>query len=167
MFFKNSVHQILAILSISLLCTSMVSADYSDNAKALELIDELVKEHDFDRASLVSLFAGAERKESILEAIARPAEKRLEWFEYQKIFITKDRIEKGRTFIREYLTTLEKAEEQFGVPKEVIAAIIGPEFDAINVQNLADNVGSIVQKLNSTYQQQLTDEYEAFSLFMN
>ncbi len=127
MFFKNSVHQILAILSMSLLCTSMVSADYSDNAKALELIDELVKEHDFDRASLVSLFAGAERKESILESIARPAEKRLEWFEYQKIFITKDRIEKGRTFIREYLTTLEKAEEQFGVPKEVIAAIIGVE----------------------------------------
>ena len=50
---------------------------------------------------------------------------------------------------------------------EVITAIIGPEFDAINVQNLADNVGSIVLKLNSTYQQQLTDEYEAFSLFMN
>ena len=50
---------------------------------------------------------------------------------------------------------------------EVIAAIIGPEFDAVNVQNLADNVGSIVQKLNSTYQQQLTDEYEAFSLVMN
>jgi hypothetical protein len=50
---------------------------------------------------------------------------------------------------------------------EVIAAIIGPEFDAINVQNLADNVGSIVLKLNSTYQQQLTDEYEAFSLFVN
>ena len=50
---------------------------------------------------------------------------------------------------------------------EVIAAIIGHDFDSINVQNLADNVGSIVQKLNTTYQQQLTDEYEAFSLFMN
>ena len=50
---------------------------------------------------------------------------------------------------------------------EVIAAIIGREFDSINVQNLADNVGSIVQKLNTTYQQQLTDEYEAFTLFMD
>ena len=50
---------------------------------------------------------------------------------------------------------------------EVIATVIGPEFDAINVQGIADNVGSIVQKLNSTYQQQLTDEYEIFSLFMN
>ena len=50
---------------------------------------------------------------------------------------------------------------------EVIAAIIGPEFDSMNVQALADNVGSVVQKLNSTYQQQQTDEYEIFSLFMN
>ena len=50
---------------------------------------------------------------------------------------------------------------------EVIAAIIGPEFDTMNVQALADNVGSVVQKLNSTYQQQLTDEYEIFSLFVN
>ena len=95
--------------------------------KAIELIDELVQEHDFDRASLISLFAGAERKESILEAIAKPAEKRLEWFEYRRIFITKDRIEKGQAFIQQYLTTLEKAEQQFGVPKEIIAAIIGVE----------------------------------------
>ena len=50
---------------------------------------------------------------------------------------------------------------------EVIATVIGPEFDAINVQGLADNVGSVVQKLNPTYQQQLTEEYEIFSLFMN
>ena len=50
---------------------------------------------------------------------------------------------------------------------EVIATSIGPDFDAINVQGVADNVGSIVQKLNTTYQQQLTDEYEIFSLFMN
>ena len=50
---------------------------------------------------------------------------------------------------------------------EVIAAILGPEFNQNNVQSLADNVGSVVQKLNTTYQQQLTDEYEAFTLFMS
>ena len=49
---------------------------------------------------------------------------------------------------------------------EVVATILGPDFDPMNVQSLADNVGSIVQKLNTTYQQQLTDEYEAFTLFI-
>jgi hypothetical protein len=48
---------------------------------------------------------------------------------------------------------------------EVIADILGPDFSRENVQNLADNVGSVVQKLNTTYQQQLIDEYEAFTLF--
>ena len=48
---------------------------------------------------------------------------------------------------------------------EVIATIMGPDFDPINVQGLGNNIGSIVQKLNTTYQQQLTDEYEAFTLF--
>ena len=33
---------------------------------------------------------------------------------------------------------------------EVIADILGPEFNRENVQNLADNVGSVVQKLNTT-----------------
>ena len=50
---------------------------------------------------------------------------------------------------------------------EVIASIIGPEFDSTNVQELANNVDSIVQKLNSTYRQQLTDEYEAYTFFMS
>jgi|TARA_R110002012_G_scaffold319495_1_gene540368 hypothetical protein len=50
---------------------------------------------------------------------------------------------------------------------EVIADILGPKFDRENVQNLADNVDSIVQKLNTTYQQQLIDETEAFTLFMS
>ena len=49
---------------------------------------------------------------------------------------------------------------------EVVATIIGPDFDPMNVQGLADNVASVVQKLNTTYQQQLTDEFEAFTLFM-
>ena len=69
MFLQNKINHVLAILSISLLCTAAASADYSNNPKALELIDELVKEHDFDRATLVNIFAGAERKEKILEAI--------------------------------------------------------------------------------------------------
>ena len=50
---------------------------------------------------------------------------------------------------------------------EVIASIIGPDFDPINIQSLADNLDSVVQKLNTTYQQQLTDEYEAYTFFMN
>ena len=48
---------------------------------------------------------------------------------------------------------------------EVITEIQGPKFDPINLQGLSNNVVNIVQKLNTTYQQQLKDEMEAFTLF--
>ena len=119
--------QILIFSLLSLVISTPIFADYSKHEKAISLIDELVIEHNFDREFLVSVFKSAEQKESILEAIARPAEKRLEWFEYRKIFITKDRIAKGQEFIRQNLATLERAGKEFGVPKEVIASIIGVE----------------------------------------
>jgi|TARA_R110000824_G_scaffold3464_1_gene16406 hypothetical protein len=50
---------------------------------------------------------------------------------------------------------------------EVVTDIVGPEFDEINVQGLSNNVVNIVQKLNTTYQQQLKDEMEAFTLFVS
>tara|TARA_R110001592_G_scaffold91754_3_gene268255 strand:- start:43816 stop:44811 length:996 start_codon:yes stop_codon:yes gene_type:complete len=127
MFLRKKQSFIFVILVTLFFMANQSSADYSKHEKAIELIDTLVKEHDFDRTVLTTLFAGAERKESILEAIAKPAEKRLEWFEYRRIFITKDRIEKGLAFIQEHLDTLQRAEKQYGVPKEIIASIIGIE----------------------------------------
>ena len=50
---------------------------------------------------------------------------------------------------------------------EVVTDILGPDFKQINVQGLSNNVQNIVQKLNTTYQQQLKDEMEAFTLFTN
>ena len=52
-----------------------------------------------------------------------------------------------------------------GKISEVVPTIEGPEFDRQNVQNLANNVISIVQKMNTTYQQQIKDEQEAFTFF--
>ena len=127
MFHRKNQNLIFSLLMTVLLIPSLSVADYSNHEKAIALIDDLVKNHEFDRASLTTIFSGAERKEKILEAIARPAEKRLEWFEYRKIFITKDRIEKGLAFIQEHLDTLQRAEKKFGVPKEIIASVIGVE----------------------------------------
>lgn len=127
MFLRKKQSFIFATIISLFLISNQSFADYSQHEKALELIDTLVKDHSFDRVALTAVFAGAQRKESILEAIARPAEKRLEWFEYRKIFITKNRIEKGLAFIQEHLETLQRAEKEYGVPKEIIASIIGIE----------------------------------------
>ena len=56
-----------------------------------------------------------------------PAEFTLTWEKYRSIWIEPNRIRNGKLFIKKNLETLERAEAQFGVPKEVITAILGVE----------------------------------------
>ena len=73
-----------------------------------------------------ALLADARVLDSVLEAIQRPAERK-PWHEYRKIFITTKRIARGADFWREHADSLARASERFGVPPEIIVAIIGVE----------------------------------------
>ncbi len=41
------------------------------------------------------------------------------------------------------------------------------DYDVIPARSLVRDIDGIVQKLNTTYQQDLTDEVEAFNFFIN
>lgn len=101
--------------------------NYQNTADGKALIDQMVEEHGFDRQELTTLLSKAERQDSILEAIARPAEKAKPWHEYRKIFVTDKRRDAGVAFYKEHETTLKRAEHTYGVPAEIIVAIIGVE----------------------------------------
>jgi peptidoglycan lytic transglycosylase B len=101
--------------------------NYADHKKSKQFIDKMVSEHGFDRGYLQKLMADTLRKQSILDAIARPAEKTKAWKEYREIFVTQTRIEQGREFMSRYQAALTRAEREFGVPQEIITAIIGVE----------------------------------------
>ena len=63
----------------------------------------------------------------IIELISRPAEKTRAWREYRPIFMTPKRIEDGIAFYRENRRLLDEVSEKYGVPAELIVAIIGVE----------------------------------------
>ena len=107
--------------------TVVMSDDYVGREDVDTFIDEMVTEHQFSREDLQSWFAVAKKKQSILDAISRPAEKRLTWAEYRNIFIKPSRINKGVEFWEQNSDVLAKAEKEFGVPASVIVAIIGVE----------------------------------------
>jgi membrane-bound lytic murein transglycosylase B len=106
---------------------AVASPNYGDNPGAQAMIDELVAEEGFDRATLQAVFDQAERQQSILEAIARPAEKTKPWYEYRQIFVTDKREKQGVEFFATHRETLDRAERETGVPAEIIVAIIGVE----------------------------------------
>ena len=101
--------------------------DYGSHPKALVFIDKMVEQHGFERAYVQQLMRTAVKKQRILDAIARPAEKTKTWKEYRKIFISQKRTLQGKAFMKANADTLARAERDFGVPKEIIAAIIGVE----------------------------------------
>ncbi len=103
------------------------AADYSQHEKAAAFVDKMVDKHSFDRDWVVGILKQAEKKQSIIDAMERPAESVMTWERYRKIFIQESRVKQGVQFWREHADTLARAEKEFGVPAEMIVGIIGVE----------------------------------------
>ena len=110
-----------------------IFADYSTHEDSRGVIDELVSKHGFEESYVVDVLKQAKKRKTALNSVARPAEKTKTWDDYRAIFLKKKRIADGKEFIKTNKEVLEKAEKEFGVPKEVITAIIGVETDYGNV----------------------------------
>ncbi len=106
---------------------SLAVGEYTQHPLTLAFIDKMVEQHQFNRKQLLNLFAKVEKKQSILEAIARPAEKVKPWYEYRKIFITNERIAQGVQFWRENQSILREVERKYQVSAKMVVAIIGVE----------------------------------------
>ena len=103
--------------------------DFLEREEARAFIEGLVTEHQLDRDELEATLADAEHEESVIKAISRPAERRLEWHEYREIFLQPMRVRRGVAFWKDNRDVLDRAESQYGVAPEVIVAIIGVETD--------------------------------------
>jgi membrane-bound lytic murein transglycosylase B len=115
-------------LIFSLLLVAPVAlADYSQRADARVLIEELVESDNLSRGQLESVLGSASYQQSIIDAISRPAERVLTWGEYRNIFLGDARIEGGVKFWQDNADVLAAAHQEFGVPPEIIIAIIGVE----------------------------------------
>lgn len=113
--------------SLLLSLATAVDADFIDRQEVQQFIDEMVQRHDYDREPLLELLGAAQRQQGIIDAISRPAERVLTWGEYRQIFLDEPRIEQGLAFWEQHAEALARAEDRFGVPPEVVVAIIGVE----------------------------------------
>lgn len=99
---------------------------YLEREDVQSFIAELEAEG-LDRTVIETALGEAKYQQGIIDAISRPAERTLTWASYQDIFLTDRRRDQGVEFIQEHRDTFTRAEEVYGVPAEVIAAIIGVE----------------------------------------
>jgi membrane-bound lytic murein transglycosylase B len=119
----SSVTLCLFILAIS----QLALADYSNHPRAIEWVKGLPEDAVWDRQSVRTLLAKAEKKQAILDAIARPAEKTKPWHEYRALFLNAERIKLGVAFWQQHAALLQTLEAEYGVPPEIVVAIVGVE----------------------------------------
>lgn len=89
-------------------------------------VEQVLAEHGLDEGLVRAVLADARYQQSIIDAISRPAEAR-PWFQYRPIFLTETRIAGGVEFWRANASLLEEIHQRFGVPIEVVVAIVGVE----------------------------------------
>ena len=128
MMLGRSLNIVRGMLVVTSLALSSAAAAQAVNAAARGVfIDKMVDSHGFDRAELIKLIDTAEIDQTILDAMARPAERVVPWFEYRNIFMTEERIAAGVRFWSEHAATLEEVAKRYGVAPEMIVAIVGIE----------------------------------------
>ena len=102
-------------------------ADYIDHPDSKKIMQELVEVHGFEKSYVEDVFKNATKQQKIIDSISKPAEFTWTWERYKKLFIEDKRIRNGKKFIKQNIDTLNKAEQDFGVPKEIIVSILGVE----------------------------------------
>jgi peptidoglycan lytic transglycosylase B len=104
-----------------------VEPSYADRPDVRIFIDEMVADYAFDARALRRFFAKVRYQQTVVNAMSRPVLAPPKWYEYAPQFLSSRRIDGGVAFWRANAATLERAQNEFGVPAEVVVAIIGVE----------------------------------------
>lgn len=105
-----------------------LSASYAERPEVRQFVEEMASRHGLAAGLLLEHFARIEPLPQVLALIAPPRDPRQKsWQAYRARFLEARRIAHGIAFWRRHAATLARAQAQFGVPAEIIVAIIGIE----------------------------------------
>lgn len=104
---------------------------YSDTAftqrkDVQNFINAMVKQYHFNRKQLTETMNQVVLQPQIIESMEKPYEKK-NWDVYKELFLTAQRLKGGLDFWAANKAALEKAQKRYGVPPEIIVAILGVE----------------------------------------
>jgi membrane-bound lytic murein transglycosylase B len=100
---------------------------YAARADVKVFIADMAKNDGFDAAALTRLFAQVRPQPKVIAAMSRPLVEPPKWYEYVPRFIDPARVDAGVDFWHANDAALARAQAEFGVPAEIIVAIIGIE----------------------------------------
>jgi membrane-bound lytic murein transglycosylase B len=119
------------LLALPLMFAAFVAAadqPYAERDEVRAFVAEMADKHGFEQETLLALFRQASPDPIVLKAIAPPDSPRARsWHAYRNRFVESVRVKRGLEFWHDHGATLARAEAIYGVPAEIIVAIIGVE----------------------------------------
>lgn len=128
---KNLAHK-LSVIAVALACLHMNGASAAKINKStpasngIEFVDRNYEATGWSKDELHSILSQVEYKPRIIELMDKPGEA-MPWYQYKSRVVTPARVSGGLAFMTTYSEALSRAEQTYGVPKEIITAIIGVE----------------------------------------
>lgn len=128
--FSNLVFLFSTFLFAQLLLWTQPVADatsFSVREDVQQFVAEMVGKHGFDAGELNDLFAQVTLRPSAAKTMTSKVVRPPSWTRYRANFVNSWRIDHGVSFWKENEAALTRARHVYGVPEEVIVAIIGVE----------------------------------------
>lgn len=117
---------VLLCLFVGMCITAPARADLLNQPAVKKFISDMVAQHGFSPQRLRAILGQATISDAVLKAISKPAES-LPWYRYRTLFLQPDRIRLGVKFWKNNRQALLRAQRKYGVPPEIITAILGVE----------------------------------------
>jgi membrane-bound lytic murein transglycosylase B len=129
---ENVLRSVFWMFAALLLATSAsgqaTTKSFSTDPEVIKFSREMQEKHGFDSTELLSQFARIAPNASVLKAIQPPSSPlQRSWERYRPRFINEIRIAHGVSFWETHRATIAKASSEYGIPEEIIVAIIGVE----------------------------------------
>ncbi|HWS12826.1 MAG TPA: lytic murein transglycosylase B [Rhodocyclaceae bacterium] len=108
--------------------SAAAAADYATRPEVQAFVAEVAGRNRLDPAALLEVFAGVHFQAAVIKAIRPPSDPGIRsWRAYRSRYLDDTRIDEGLAFWARHAETLRAAEARFGVPAEIVVAIIGVE----------------------------------------
>ena len=106
--------------------TTFADTAFTQRKDVQLFIKGMVKQHHFNAKQLTETLNQIQIQPQIIESMEKPFEKK-SWDVYKELFLTQQRLKGGLNYWKANQQVLERTQKRYGVPPEIIVAILGVE----------------------------------------
>lgn len=123
---KKQYSSILAGFGLALSSLSIQANEFQYHPNYASFKQKTMQTYGLSAQQIDSAMSGSTNRPNIIDIMNRPGESK-PWYSYKTNFLAEGTIQRGIRFKQQYADTLNRAEQQFGVPQSVILGILGVE----------------------------------------